>query len=176
MSCTAEEIAEKKRIAIERLNARKNAQSNTKVPHPTILSTKPTFSLPPEQRQAIASQSSSSFYGKSIALRTQPVLNLKNYVPHGNTPTTGKCKNTFNNARMQSNPYARNTPTKNGTTGQVAPVFMRTVTCSCAMITENRFVVQASAFNEKLIEVFKSIPSKQYGKVFHCTIFLHHLI
>lgn len=30
------------------------------------------------------------------------------------------------------------------------------------MVTETRFIVQSSGYNEKLIEVFKSIPSKQY--------------
>ncbi|XP_055641973.1 SWI/SNF-related matrix-associated actin-dependent regulator of chromatin subfamily A-like protein 1 [Toxorhynchites rutilus septentrionalis] len=162
MSCTAEEIAEKRKIAIERLNARKNPQSNNISAPLTIPSSKPIFTLPSKQRQVIASQSSTSFYGKSHTPNNQKVFNSNNTVQSGNASAAGKFKNAFSSVHAQSHPYQRNTSTNNGTTNKLAPVFTRTVTCSCAMVSESRFVVQASAFNEKLIDVFKNIPSKQY--------------
>ncbi|XP_058824216.1 SWI/SNF-related matrix-associated actin-dependent regulator of chromatin subfamily A-like protein 1 [Topomyia yanbarensis] len=158
MSCTAEEIAEKRRIAIERLNARKNAVENSKpqsIPS-SEASPKPTFTLPLKQQQAI--HSSASFYGKANA--TDNPHQSSNNKPNGYGP--GKVKQVFTNTRMQSNPYTRNGPANRRTPGKIAPVFIRTVTCACAMVSETRFVVQASGFNDKLIEVFKSIPSKQY--------------
>lgn len=178
MSCTAEEIAEKRRIAIERLNARKNALNNNNgagtataaaVPKPaaSTVSTKPTFTLPPKQQQAIEAHKASSFYGKS-SNTTAP--NFKQIVTNGATSSGsssssggGKIRNPFNNARPQTQPYARNSPAASNA-GKIAPVFVRTVTCCCAMVSETRFIVQPSGFNDKLIEVFKSIPSKQYGR------------
>lgn len=157
MACTAAEIAEKKRIAIERLNARKNALATTssstakptpqQVPFPK--STKPIFPLPEKQRQAMA-LASSSFYGSSSV--------------GGKAPSS-----IFNgNARSAAHPYSKpsfgRAQTAKPAAPPVAPVFIRTVTCSCSMVTETRFTVVPSGFNEKLIEVFKSIPSKQYGK------------
>uniref|UniRef100_A0A8D8JPF5 SWI/SNF-related matrix-associated actin-dependent regulator of chromatin subfamily A-like protein 1 n=1 Tax=Culex pipiens TaxID=7175 RepID=A0A8D8JPF5_CULPI len=158
MACTAAEIAEKKRIAIERLNARKNALATTsnstakpppqQVPKPTI----PIFPLPEKQRQAMA-LASSSFYGTNSSVGG-----------------IGKAPSSFANgsARSAAHPYSKPSFGKAQTTKPaalpVAPVFIRTVTCSCSMVTETRFTVVPSGFNEKLIEVFKSIPSKQYGK------------
>lgn len=46
----------------------------------------------------------------------------------------------------------------------VAPVFLNSVSCKVTMINAQRFEVQPSSFHNKLIEVFKSIPSKAYGK------------
>uniref|UniRef100_A0A8D8JS52 SWI/SNF-related matrix-associated actin-dependent regulator of chromatin subfamily A-like protein 1 n=1 Tax=Culex pipiens TaxID=7175 RepID=A0A8D8JS52_CULPI len=159
MACTAAEIAEKKRIAIERLNARKNALATTsnstakpppqQVPKPTI----PIFPLPEKQRQAMA-LASSSFYGTNSSIGG----------------TGGKAPSSFasGSARSAAHPYSKQSfgkaQTTKGVAPPVAPVFIRTVTCSCSMVTETRFTVQPSGFNEKLIEVFKSIPSKQYGK------------
>lgn len=161
MSCTAEEIAEKRRVAIERLNARKQAlNNNNSVPKysspPALVTSKPTFTLPPQQQQAIAAHNTTSFYG------TPAVPNFKQLVTNGAASGPGKIKNSFNNSRIQSKPYGKNSPVNHGTPGKVAPVFIRTVTCSCAMVSETRFVVQTTGFNDKLIDVFKSIPSKQY--------------
>ncbi|XP_065095308.1 SWI/SNF-related matrix-associated actin-dependent regulator of chromatin subfamily A-like protein 1 [Ochlerotatus camptorhynchus] len=176
MSCTADEIAEKRRIAIERLNARKNALNNNngvvtiaatvpKPAAPTVTSpfpAKPIFTLPPKQQQVIEAHKSSSFYGTNTTNTSSNTSgpNLKQIVTNGGSSSGGKIKNTLNNARPQTQPYARNSPVSNA--GKVAPVFVRTVTCSCAMVSESRFIVQPSTFNDKLIEVFKSIPSKQY--------------
>lgn len=46
----------------------------------------------------------------------------------------------------------------------VTPVFLNSVSCKVTMINAQRFEVQPSSFHNKLIEVFKSIPSKTYGK------------
>lgn len=48
---------------------------------------------------------------------------------------------------------------------QIAPVFVKRVTCKVAMISPVRFEVQPSFFHAQLIEVFKTIPSKAYGKL-----------
>lgn len=42
----------------------------------------------------------------------------------------------------------------------------KTVTGKCSLLTETRFVVELSGFNEAAISVFKTIPSRNYGKLF----------
>lgn len=37
---------------------------------------------------------------------------------------------------------------------------------NCTMITNNRFAAEMSKYNEKLIELFKTIPSRLYGEFF----------
>ncbi|XP_055593275.1 SWI/SNF-related matrix-associated actin-dependent regulator of chromatin subfamily A-like protein 1 [Uranotaenia lowii] len=159
MSCTAEEIAEKRRIAIERLNARKNALNNNNNSSST---NKPTFSLPPKQQAAVV-HSTASFYGNSSkAPDAQQKPNFKQIVTNGTT--VPKIKSTFHQARTQAAPYQYNgkSQQQQGTPGKLAPVFVKTVSCTCELISETRFVVTPNGFSEKIIEVFKSIPSKQY--------------
>lgn len=68
----------------------------------------------------------------------------------------GNGKNYTQNGGAQTNAAQ---PQKN-----VAPVFLNSVSCKVTMINAQRFEVQPSSFHNKLIEVFKSIPSKTYGK------------
>ncbi|XP_062705938.1 SWI/SNF-related matrix-associated actin-dependent regulator of chromatin subfamily A-like protein 1 [Aedes albopictus] len=188
MSCSAEEIAEKRRIAIERLKARKSALNNNNnsnpgpgissagsLPAATTTISKPCVPAVHVQQHVMQSHkqpwpsglhTSSSFYGNAGNNST----NFKQSVPNGTTNAAGggKMKSVFNNARPQMQPYVKNAPpamATGGTPGKIAPVFGRTVACSCAMVSESRFIVQPSGFNEKLIEVFKSIPSKQYDPI-----------
>ncbi|KAF5302073.1 hypothetical protein FQR65_LT08623 [Abscondita terminalis] len=39
------------------------------------------------------------------------------------------------------------------------------VTCTCALMSENRFVVNVSAYSVPTIEIFKTIKSKSYGSI-----------
>lgn len=170
MSCTAEEIAEKRRIAIERLNARKNGLNNNvgggggpSLVSSSVAETTSTQHAAETHKRPWPSgtHNPGSFYGTNST-----VSNFKQIVTNGAKPAEGggKMKNFFNNPRSQTLPYVKNTPIGNGTPDKVAPVFTRTVTCSCALVAESRFVVQPSGFHERLIEVFKSVPSKQYGE------------
>ncbi|EAT41369.1 AAEL006963-PA [Aedes aegypti] len=168
MSCTAEEIAEKRRIAIERLNARKNGLNNNvgggggpSLVSSSVAGTTSTQHAAETHKRPWPSgtHNPGSFYGTNST-----VSNFKQIVTNGAKPAEGggKMKSFFNNPRSQTLPYVKNTPIGNGTPDKVAPVFTRTVTCSCALVSESRFVVQPSGFHEKLIEVFKSVSSKQY--------------
>uniref|UniRef100_A0A182RG25 SWI/SNF-related matrix-associated actin-dependent regulator of chromatin subfamily A-like protein 1 n=1 Tax=Anopheles funestus TaxID=62324 RepID=A0A182RG25_ANOFN len=140
MSCTSEEIAEKRRLAIERLNARKkcieNQSNHSQVSrHGGIVQAVPTgINKTPLNISTFYGGNQSSF-GKSNSS-----LHMKR------TPTT----------HPYTKPIQKNTPTK------VAPIFVRTVTCACSIVSESRFVVESNGFNEQMIEVFKQIPSKSY--------------
>lgn len=149
MSCTSEEIAEKRRMAIERLNARK---------------------------KCLESQSNSSGGGKATTERSNvlpaqagPATGANNKTPltistfyGGNQSSFGKSSSSFQTKRgPPAVPYAKPAP-KNATPSKVAPVFVRTVTCACSIVSDTRFVVETNGFNEQMIEIFKQIPSKSY--------------
>uniref|UniRef100_A0A182PAQ0 SWI/SNF-related matrix-associated actin-dependent regulator of chromatin subfamily A-like protein 1 n=1 Tax=Anopheles epiroticus TaxID=199890 RepID=A0A182PAQ0_9DIPT len=149
MSCTSEEIAEKRRIAIERLNARKkslesqnNNSSSNKVAAKSI-------NGPPQQassdRQNKTPLTISTFYGS-------------------NQSSFGKSSSSFQAKRSGPSalPYAKPAPKSSTPSSKVAPVFVRTVTCTCSILSDTRFIVDTNGFNEQMIDIFKQIPSKSY--------------
>uniref|UniRef100_A0A182K0M5 SWI/SNF-related matrix-associated actin-dependent regulator of chromatin subfamily A-like protein 1 n=1 Tax=Anopheles christyi TaxID=43041 RepID=A0A182K0M5_9DIPT len=134
MSCTSEEIAEKRRIAIERLNARKKdgtESSNGPLPQaPTGANNKTPLTI-------------SKFYG-------------------GNQSSFGKSSSSFQAKRGPPTlPYAKPAQ-KSSTPSKVASIFVRTITCACSIVSDTRFIVETNGFNEQMIEIFKQIPSKSY--------------
>lgn len=128
MECTPEEIAEKRRIALERLKAKKEALAKTK----ELLSTKSNEKEP-------------------VALTTSKKI-----------PT-----NPYQNSRILSHPYASKPTSTNNINNkkqQVVQAPISVISCSCYMISQNRFEVNPSAYYNKLIDVFRTIPSRGYGK------------
>lgn len=153
MQCSTEEIAEKKRQAIERLKEKKRnsaaADNNN--------STSPGAST----------KSSSTFYGNAI---TNKVSELNEY--------ENKIKNTSNQAttnyRILSQPYPHRNPNNNENQSSNAFDLMKSsvnrsannsfVSSTCSMISTDRFQVEVAGFHEKLNSVFKTIPSRNFGK------------
>ncbi|EAA12838.4 SWI/SNF-related matrix-associated actin-dependent regulator of chromatin subfamily A-like protein 1 [Anopheles arabiensis] len=150
MSCTSEEIAEKRRMAIERLNARKKClESQTNSSGGGKATTERSNVLPAQAAAAATGANNktpltiSTFYG-------------------GNQSSFGKSSSSFQAKRgPPAVPYAKPAP-KNATPSKVAPVFVRTVTCACSIVSDTRFVVETNGFNEQMIDIFKQIPSKSY--------------
>lgn len=156
MSCTAEEIAEKKRQALERLKQKKNqsvasehAKSNT---------------------NPVTSPTAKSFYGNSSKRKAEELTEYENKIKHSSNPHTSN--------RILSQPYSNrdkkttqsNAPSTSNTTAnnKVASIFQKVVTCSCSMLTETRFQVTVTGYHSKLIDVFKSIPTRCYGESLGC--------
>lgn len=177
MSCTAEEIAEKRRIAQARLKAKQTATCaslNTK----SLLTHTTTTSAPLKAQLTHAAtiniivpeKNSVSFYGASNKTNCstgstyQPLA-----VNQQQQQTINKLKASpsFKDNRTKYGPYAnRNNSlgnTQKNDNQTVAAIFRKTISCTCSMITEKRFVVTPSAYHAQLIEVLKSIPSKAYG-------------
>uniref|UniRef100_A0A182MCU0 SWI/SNF-related matrix-associated actin-dependent regulator of chromatin subfamily A-like protein 1 n=1 Tax=Anopheles culicifacies TaxID=139723 RepID=A0A182MCU0_9DIPT len=141
MSCTSEEIAEKRRLAIERLNARK---------------------------KCIESQTNNSKVGgDGSSVQTVPPTGI-NKTPltistfyGGNQSSFGKSNSSFHTKRaIAAQPYTK--PNQKNTPAKVAPIFVRTITCACSIVSDSRFVTESNGYNEQMIEVFKQIPSKNY--------------
>lgn len=146
MSCTAEEIKEKRRIAQERLkeNARKTTESNALSPP-------------------------SKFYGATAGATKQQnnAAAFRQAVPvHQNKM---KSDNSAKTNRIFSQPYHK----KNEQSTEMvslAKIFNKTITCTCSLISNDRFVVISSGYSEKLINELKTIPSRVYGKLFGSSI------
>lgn len=149
MSCTAEEIEEKRKIAVERLKSRKLGM-NTAV-HPVQQS--PT-------NAATSPKSIASFYGSTTNVKTNQLSAYENKLKES---PSNKIAN-----RILSQPYSnRNSTNGSGSSAstikKLAPVFTTAVTCSCSLISPHRFQVVTSGYFSKLIDVFKTIPSRAYS-------------
>lgn len=174
-SCSAAEIAEKKRIALEKLKARKanlNASNNNKTSIPAQLA---SVVVPPPTSTSVSATSTenkaSSFLnalkGSNVFKHRQEPQHAARDAAHpykrpsfGDASSFYKKKTSVEVADRSSGPqFGMGQQTKN-----VAPVFHNSVSCKVAMISAGRFEVQPSSYHNKLIEVFKTIPSKNYGK------------
>lgn len=155
MSCTAAEIAEKRRQAIERLKQRQ----------------KPSSTQPLQQKQntttATSPGSSKAFYGNALHEKAAKLSEYENKIKHSYNPHTPN--------RILSQPYTkRHEHTNNNSSRTKTPsssanrvIISSSTACTLSMITEKRFRVTASAYNAKLIEVFQTIPTRSYGMITH---------
>ncbi|XP_061386042.1 SWI/SNF-related matrix-associated actin-dependent regulator of chromatin subfamily A-like protein 1 [Musca vetustissima] len=193
MSCSAAEIAEKKRIALEKLKAKKagltsttnnnNTNSNKPAPPQTILlpsapckpvtAAAPVSSGAPVTAAPRIENKASSFLnamkGSNIFKQRQEQQHSARDAAHPyKRPSNEGMGNFYKRKSLDASnekPNVQNGGPAN-TVAQpqksVAPVFLNSVSCKVAMISAQRFEVQPSSFHNKLIEVFKSIPSKSY--------------
>lgn len=166
--CTATEIAEKRRIALAKLQAKKNQT-------PVINSnTKPATSV----SEQLGAKSASNFY------KSPPQNNTKT-VNYNNNNVSQNKSSAFLNAlkaikstsarelgRAAAHPYQRPnganrpsltlSPEKEQPQQQLASVFTKSINCKIYLISAQRFAVVPSGFHQQLIEVFKNMPSKSY--------------
>lgn len=145
MSCTLEQIAEKKRVALERLQRARQQKSE------------PAETATASQNAPKSANSASQF------------LSMNSF--YGSVPATGggkiKSGNILQNHRTQ--PYS----TPNKSTGHPKSgggrltqqlLFLPTKAATCSMISAERFVVEAS-FHEQMVDVMKAMPNREYGTV-----------
>lgn len=136
MECTPEEIAEKKRIAQERLKAKKEAMAKAKE------SCSSEGKSNEKQQPTVALNTSNK-------ILTNPYQNSR-ILSHPYHPTTSKVGNTSTNNKVNDNKQVISIPNP--------------ISCNCYMISESRFEVNPSGYNSKLIDVFRTIPSRGYGR------------
>ncbi|XP_055295299.1 SWI/SNF-related matrix-associated actin-dependent regulator of chromatin subfamily A-like protein 1 [Sitodiplosis mosellana] len=147
MSCTAEEIARKKREALERLKQTKALAQTGNVPSKN---TSP----------GTAAKATSVFYGNTSNDKANTLNQYENKMKQQQTPS--------HNNRISSQPYPRNsvqnTAAQNTNLNQRtwASIMAKPVTCTCSMISSTRFQVVQSGYHNKLIDVFKTIPTRSY--------------
>ncbi|KAH8402934.1 hypothetical protein KR222_000474, partial [Zaprionus bogoriensis] len=172
MSCSAAEIAEKRRLALAKLQAKttKTASTSESIKPatgvPEQLGAKPAsafFRTPPQEKsnkQQVNnnynnnnnnSNKSTSFLNALKAIKSASTRELSRAAAHPYQRPNGPHKPTLSLSPEKQNPA-----------GAVAPVFVKSVTCRVYMISSHRFAVDASGYHEKLIEVFKKMPTKSY--------------
>ncbi|XP_004524825.1 SWI/SNF-related matrix-associated actin-dependent regulator of chromatin subfamily A-like protein 1 [Ceratitis capitata] len=176
--CSAAEVAEKRRIALEKLAAKKQRLANSVATEPKVGPTTQiqprtaTAGIPPntffKQQNHVPQQQNTAPKPTTAALNFLNDLKRSNIGSYANKardathPYQHKgFSNKSNNTRTQS--LKLNSEQKQ----QLAPVFTTKVSCKLYMINKARFVVQPSCFHGKLIDVFKSIPSKYYDNNKH---------
>lgn len=150
MSCTTEEINEKRRLAQERLKKTKESSVQNQISVSNASGSANTVTSP-----GTSTKSASIFYGneqKGNALH-QHENKMKQQHKHGQT------------SRILSLPYTtRNPKPTNNNAQQFMHSMEKVITCTCSMITSTRFQVIPSGYSDKLIDVFKTIAKRYYSK------------
>lgn len=165
MSCTAEQIAEKRRIAQE-LRARKQTLSSSLPSTPPTTTTQTSAATSNSNNSAHKFLSSGTFYSSmsSSSSKSAPPPFFSSSSSHHKLKSSSSYV-APPQSKQRTQPYsvdrhATTTTTKND---QLAPVFVQSVSCTCTMISDQRFSVTPTRFHNKLVDIFKSIPTRQYG-------------
>lgn len=150
MSCTAEQIAEKRREAAERL---KQTKANAQASKPNASSNNATS----------PGTAAKSFYGKQQNEKADALDQYQNKLKQDTKHNTSN--------RILSQPYPKRDGNTNAPQNASAntntnwkATFGKVVTCTCSMISATRFQVIISGYSEKLIDTFKSIPTRAYSE------------
>ena len=160
-TCSAAEIEEKRRIALEKLKAKKaqlNLPSNSnEIKKPATINKNSNVTSNSTQTKAgHVENKASSFLS---ALKSSDVFVQRQQVDHS-------IRDSAHPYKRRSTKGTRSFGTSTSPQKQIAPVFLNGVTCKVEIISVQRFEVQPSSYNAKLIEVFKTIPSRSYGNIF----------
>lgn len=195
-TCSAAEIEEKRRIALEKLKAKKaqlkSSSNNNEIKKPAAVNINSNVTIN-NSNNKITNTASNSIQTKVApvenkassflsALKSSNVFVQRQQVHHPvrdsvhpyKRPSTQETqKNDGNNfyTKLSCDGFIEKSKgpslgTSTAPQKQIAPVFLNSVTCKVEMISVQRFEVQPSGYHAKLIEVFKTIPSRSYGNLF----------
>ncbi|KAH8283549.1 hypothetical protein KR018_005573 [Drosophila ironensis] len=169
-TCSASEIAEKKRLALAKLQAKKSqlvaagkshptAQKQEVPNRPVVKSPENFYRSPPQNNRPMAATASgdnksSSFLNALKAIKQTSAREL---------------------ARGAAHPYQRNKQPEEANRGkptlalgpekEAAPsgaLRLNSITCTLYMVSSQRFAVHSTGYHEKLIAIFKNLPSRSY--------------
>lgn len=171
MGCTAEEIAEKRRLAMEKLKKTTAAFEATRTPNPTTNSTtNPTSNKKTITSPGTDTKPTSIFYGNG---KNEKAETLNQYEIKMKHQTNHSSSN-----RILSQPYPKRdgTVTKNvqfthatnnnsNSAQKFNSMFKKVINCTCSMISSTRFQVKESGYSARLIDIYKSIPTRAFSKL-----------
>lgn len=160
MQCSAEQIKEKRRLALERLKRTKDSQTQAQASNPTATSNGTSTATSP----GTSTKPTSTFYGSDTQKKANELNEYENKMKqqhhHGQA------------SRILSQPYPKRDPnatSSSATSNNNAPKFLKpfekVVTCTCSMISPTRFQVVTCGYSEPLINVFKTIPTRSYSNL-----------
>ncbi|KAH8377525.1 hypothetical protein KR093_005804 [Drosophila rubida] len=163
--CSSAEIAEKRRLAIAKLQAKKAtvATSNSSANSNAELSAKSAskfYNSPPQSNNntnklatsGSLNNKSSDFLNALKAIKSTSNRELSRAAAHPYQRPNGPSKPTLSLSPEKQQPGSSN----------LASVFIKSITCRIYLISTQRFAVEPSAYHEKLIQVFKQMPTKSY--------------
>ncbi|XP_062127437.1 SWI/SNF-related matrix-associated actin-dependent regulator of chromatin subfamily A-like protein 1 [Drosophila sulfurigaster albostrigata] len=159
--CSSAEIAEKRRLAIAKLQAKKAASSTTNANEQlSAKSAAKFYNSPPQSNNnkpatsgSLNTNKSSAFLNALKAIKTTSNRELSRASAHPyQRPNGGPSRPSLSLSPEKKDPSGSN----------LAPVFIKAVTCRIYLISAHRFAVEPSAYHEKLIQVFKMMPTKSY--------------
>lgn len=165
MQCTADEIAEKRRLAMERLKKKKEA---AQIQAPTPNSS--TASASTVTSPGTSTKSTSIFYGSDSQQKANALNQHENKMkqPHYHGQTNRILSQPYPKRDANSTPSTTTTTTTTTMSNNSAQSFLKpfekVVTCACSMISPTRFQVVTCGYSEKLIDIFKTIPTRSYSK------------
>lgn len=155
MSCSAAEIAEKRRLAKERLQKTLGTAHTPKPSTSSNTATSPGTDAKP----------TSVFYGNGNNEKAETLNQYENKMKHQPSHRTAN--------RISSQPYpvrdgaaaqSTSSTNTNNNARKVASIFEKVISCTCSMISSTRFQVKESGYSAKLIDVYKSIQTRSFGK------------
>ncbi|XP_055680617.1 SWI/SNF-related matrix-associated actin-dependent regulator of chromatin subfamily A-like protein 1 [Lutzomyia longipalpis] len=152
MACSPEQIAAKKQQALERL--RKNKETAAGVGATGFLSSPAKGTGSP-----IAS---GQFYGSPAGSSGAGILGNQKNLP--GKPDNKAKQQPLKDNRIFSQPYTNKRdnviPEKKK---EVVPLALRTV-CKCSMVSEDRFGVAISRFDDKITDAFRELPTRNFNR------------
>lgn len=155
MSCSAAEIAEKRRLAKERLQKTLGTAHTPKPTTSSNIATSPGTDAKP----------TSVFYGNGNNEKAETLNQYENKMKHQPSHRTAN--------RISSQPYpvrdgaaaqSTSSTNTNNNARKVVSIFEKVISCTCSMISSTRFQVKESGYSAKLIDVYKSIQTRSFGK------------
>lgn len=118
--------------------------------------------------------SSKQFYGNTETTNIDSLNNnnnnTKNTIIYSKLENKTSYKNKLlQNIRVTTKPYQNQKPCNTSNNPQKLNyvnnnLISKQITCSLSIETENKFIVIPSGFHGKLIDIFKTIPSRSYSK------------
>ncbi|XP_055386606.1 SWI/SNF-related matrix-associated actin-dependent regulator of chromatin subfamily A-like protein 1 [Condylostylus longicornis] len=148
--CTPEEIAEKRRIAVEKLAKRNVGNKHIKA-YSKVAVEKYSNNVASTDSNILSVRTSVAFYNKQSSVSSSD-LNSNNVENRGNSYEKFALA-----LQKNSNRHDIKSPIRSA-----IPIFGSKIVCEVAMISDNRFFVKPMKYHEQLINILKTIPSKQY--------------
>lgn len=165
MGCTAEEIAEKRRLAMEKLKKTKA----TFEPARTAQTPKPMTNNNTATSPGTDTKPTSIFYGNEKNQKAETLNQYENKLKHQPSHSSSN--------RILSQPYPKrdekmmtknvqptNTNNNSNSAQKFNSIFKKVISCTCSMISSTRFQVKESGYSAKLIDIYKSIPTRAFSK------------
>lgn len=140
-------------------------------PAQTAQTPKPLANKNTATSPATDTKPTSIFYGNETNQKAEALNQYENKLKHHPSHSSSN--------RIMSQPYPKrdgnvmtktvqptNTNNSSNSAQKFCSIFKKVISCTCSMISSTRFQVTESGYSDKLIEIYKSIPTRAFSKYF----------